>query len=233
MVTDQIRMAFFSIALPALSSLQGDNRKFGDYFNKFVCFVSWATMPMAAACFVFADDIVLLYYGKQWVNAAFYMKIFSLKAFFMPALTTLDQVPLALGYSKRYLAAGMMRSIVAIIFISTGAFMYGVKGAAIGVATVDMAILLPFFLICTKHSGIRLKNYMITVLIPMIATIAAGAVFLAGGFHQARFSVVATIADMILFAGLVAALFGICDYFNIGTPIGITRKMLDKLGWVK
>ena len=178
MVSGQFRMAFFSVALPALASLQSEMKRFAQYYYKFLYVVSWVTMPLSVFCFVFADEIIQIYFGSQWAGAAIYMRIFSLHSFLMPAITTLDQVPLALGHSRRYLVGGIARSIGTILCVAIGAFFYGIVGVAIGVAIANLITFIPFFLICVQDSPITVKDYFKTLSIPSFTSIMHWSCFL-------------------------------------------------------
>lgn len=229
MVTGQIRMALFSIALPALSSLQNDLYSFKKYFYKFVTFISWGTMPLAVFCMIFADDIIHIYFGRHWADSATFMKIFAIKCFFMPVMTTLDQVPLSLGNSKRYLFSGILRSITSTIFVLSGAIMYGVKGAAFGVAMVDIAVFLPFFKICTKKSGIQLSGYFYSILIPASISLLTGGFFKLIQVSFKFTGIWPSLFAIVLYFFAIVSLFAFCDYFEIGQQIGITRKAISTL----
>lgn len=234
MLTGQMRMAFFSIALPALSSLQNDQKRFCSSYYKFLNMISWATIPLAVFCFVFADETISIYFGPQWHASVFYMKIFAIKALVMPVITSLDQVPLALGYSRRYMYAGMVRSFAAIICISLGAFVYGITGAAVGVAVSDIIVFIPFFMMCSRDSGVSLLNYLKTIAVPLLVSLLVGLLFFLLKRPLEDQSFMHAIMSTLSYFCVVFICFLVTDYFGIGSKMNLVDTVLRaiKKKWV-
>ena len=228
LISEQFRMAFFSVALPALSTLQSERTRFAGYYYKFLNFVCWATMPLSAFCFIFAKDIVLVYFGHKWSGAVIFMRIFSIQAFIMPAVTTLDQIPLALGFSRRYLFAGIVRSITLISCIIVIAPFYGVIGIAWCVATSDLIAFIPFIKLCLKDSPVSMKGYFSTISVPALVSICMAILFY---LFNASITpgVTATIASMVSFFIFTVIFFVIADYLNIRGSTGIAQVMITRL----
>jgi len=226
MISGQMRMAFFSIALPALSPLQNDQKRFCGFYYKFLNMVSWATIPLAVFCFVFADEIIYIYFGSQWQASAFYMKILSVKALVLPMVTSLDQVPLALGFSRRYMYAGMVRSFSAIFCVALGVFVYDITGAAIGMAISDIVIFIPFFMICSRNSGVNLLNYLKTIFAPLLVSLLVGILlyFLKKPLDDQ--SVIHALIPMLSYFGIVFLCFCVSDYFVIGSRMNLVNSAL-------
>jgi PST family polysaccharide transporter len=229
MISQQFRMAFFSVALPALAALQSEHKRFALYYYKFLYIVSWVTMPLAVFSFVFSEEIIQLYFGSQWTGSAFYMRIFSLHALLLPAITTIDQVPLTLGYSRRYLVGGIVRSVGAIFCVVIGGIYYGIVGVAIGVAIANVITFIPFFTICAQNSPIKITKYFQTIIIPLSLSLVVGIIFyflkstyLDGGFI---YVLLYMLAYMLIISIVVLA----CDFFHIGCQMGIVDTVIKKI----
>ncbi len=229
MVTEQFRMAFFSIALPALSSLQNEKEQFLQYYYNFLHIISWVTMPISAFCFIFSDDIIRIYFGPQWIDSSFYMKIFAINSFIMPAMTTLDQIPLALGQSRRYLYAGILRCIGIIICVSIGAYTYGLTGAAIGISIANILIFMPFFIICTKGSGVLLTQYVNYIISPVLISLIPNIFYPFFQIQHDFLNIPAQIFKMAYYVASVLILFIICDYFHIGCKTNLVMMITKKI----
>ncbi|MFP7754056.1 lipopolysaccharide biosynthesis protein [Thermodesulfobacteriota bacterium B35] len=229
LVSGQFRMAFFSVALPALSSLQSENERFASYYQTFLFAICWVTMSLSVFCFVFAEEIIGVYFGPQWVGSVPFMRIFTLHAFLMPSITTLDQIPLALGYSRRYLAGGIVRSIGTIFCVGAGAAVYGVRGIALGVVLANLVTFFPFSRICLKNSPVRLSAYFQTALIPLLITLIIGLIFWIGKFFcpVTNLSLKMFIMTACMLTFCTAFLF--CDYFSVGGSMGAARKIINML----
>jgi O-antigen/teichoic acid export membrane protein len=233
LISGQFRLAFFSIALPALSALQSEKDRFRGYYYKFLNIVCWSTMTLSSFCFVFADEIILVYFGPKWADSVIFMKIFSIHAFIMPAMTTLDQIPLALGFSRRYLLAGMARSVALIICIITTAPFFGVLGIAWSIVLSEIIAFLPFIKLCLKESPVTIKGYFSTIFFPVLTTLSIAICFhnlkIQGVFHGHC----AKLLAMSAFLAITVIVFIILDYFNSKGSAGIVRavlKRLNKLG---
>jgi O-antigen/teichoic acid export membrane protein len=229
MVSGEFRMAFFSVALPALGSLQSELKRFAQYYYKFLNIVSWVTMPLSAFCFVFADEIIQIYFGSQWAGAAIYMTIFSLHSFLMPAITTLDQVPLALGNSRKYLFGGITRSFGTILCVVTGAYFYGIVGIAIGVSIANLITFIPFFVICVQDSPITGKDYFKTLSIPSLTSIVIGVIFYLFKTNFINNGIMLELIYMFAYLFAVTTFMLACDFFHIGCQMGIVDTVIKKI----
>ena len=230
LISHQLRLAAFSFVLPALSSLQNIKESFRTYYYNFLYLLSWPTMVLGVFCFLFADEIIYFYFGSQWLNSAFFMKIFAVKAVIVPAITSLDQVPLTLGYSRQYLWAGSLRSITTCGIVGLTAFFYGIEGAAVGASVSDLFIFLPFFIICTKNSGICIQKFLKTITPPLFTSLIAGLVIYVFKTPFSKDTISYSFAFMLGYFAIILPLFGISDYINKGEHISIIKWSAQKLG---
>jgi len=229
LISGQFRMAIFAVALPALSSLQEERERFATYYYKFLNMIVWITMPISAFCFIFAEEIIYVYFGPKWSESVIFMQLFSIKAFIMPAVTTLDQIPLALGFSKRYLYAGMVRSFALLISLLFVAPFYGVLGIAFCVAFSDLMAFIPFVKLCLKKSPVDIKQYFYIVSIPFISSVGLGIIFFYLKTFTETNSVTFKIIYMILFMLLTITLFFINDSLNKKSNLGISKRIFKYL----
>ena len=230
LVSGQFRMAFFSVALPALSSLQKEKERFSQYYYGFLNMICWVTMPLAVLLFVFADEIIQIYFGPKWGDSAIFMKIFAIHALLMPAVTTLDQIPLALGHSRRYLSGGIVRSIGTIFCVAIGVILYGVMGAAIGVSIANLVTFIPFSRLCIKDSPITIKEYFKTLCIPLLTSIAIGGVFFWCKSHYINDSIFYDLLYMMAYLMIVSTFLVVYDFLRIGHHIGIVDYLFKEKG---
>jgi PST family polysaccharide transporter len=233
LVSGQFRMAFFSVALPALSSLQTEKIRFSQYYYDFLNLICWVTIPLAVALFVFADEIIRIYFGPQWDGSAIFMQIFAIHALLMPAVTSLDQVPLALGHSRRYLAAGIVRSLGTIFCVSLGAMLYGVIGIAAGVAAAIIFTFIPFSRLCIQESPIKLKSFFKILSTPLLTAVAIGGVFYMLKSIYAADSIFCALLCMFFYFAVILACMLFFDFTGIGRSTGsidfLFRKRARKI----
>ncbi len=228
LVSGQFRMAFFSVALPALSSLQKEKERFSQYYYGFLNMICWVTMPLSVLLFIFADEIIQIYFGSKWGDSAIFMKIFAIHTLIMPAVTTLDQIPLALGHSRRYLTGGIVRSIGTIFCVAIGAVLYGVIGVAIGFSIANLITFIPFSRLCIKDSPITIKKYFKTLYIPLITSVVIGGVFFWCKFHYVNDGIFYDLFYMMAYLIIMSAFMVVYDFLGIGHHIGIVDYLFKK-----
>ncbi len=224
----QFRMAFFQVALPALSSLQDEKKRLSGYYYKFLNIVCWTTMPLSAFCFVFAEEIILVYFGPKWAESVIFMRILALHAFIMPAVTTLDQIPLALGHSRRYLWVGMVRSITLISCIAVAAPLYGVTGIALCVAGSDVVAFPLFARLCLKESPVSIRGFFFVTAVPATLTFCMAAAFYIFKVYYIT-STTMLVAAMLFFIIFCAGSFLLVDWLNLKGTVGICRAALNRI----
>jgi len=228
LISGQIRMAFFSVALPALSSLQKEKERFFKYYYDFLNVICWITMPFAVLLFVFAEEIIQIYFGPKWGGSAIFMKIFAIHSLIMPAVTTLDQIPLSLGQSKRYLFAGIVRSIGTIFCVAIGGILYGIIGIATGVAIANIVTFIPFCKLCIKDNSITIKKYFKTLSIPLFTSITIGGIFYLYKPHFLKEGVFFDLLYMFAYLILVIIFLLAFDFLRIGHHLGIVEFLFKR-----
>jgi len=228
MISGQLRLSIFSIVLPALSTLQSEKGRFCNYYTNFLSVTCWATMSLSVFIFIFSHEIVLVLFGSKWLGSAIYMKIFSVQAFVMPAITTLDQIALALGHSRRYMIAGMVRSVCSIFGVSLGIFFGGTIGAAIGLVGANFLSFIPYFILCTKESTIGLKDFLQTVTPPAIITFMIGFTILYQ-YNNHSTNNLQILGGALTYFVLIFFGFIFCDYLQIGSYLRVVPFIKSKL----
>ena len=90
------------MALPALSALQSEPSEFCSYFQKMVHLLTFVCMPVVVFLAVFADVIVDLILGPQWLKAVPIFQIFAIGAFIEPIVHTVGPAMVAAGKTGEY-----------------------------------------------------------------------------------------------------------------------------------
>jgi PST family polysaccharide transporter len=229
LISGQFRLAFFSVAMPALSALQGEKDRFAQYYYKFLSIICWITMPLSAFCFVFAEEIILLYFGQKWAGSVIFMRIFAAYSFLMPAITTLDQIPLALGYSRRYLRGGIIRSISLVTCVIIAAPFYGVMGVALCVPASNLISFIPFSKTCLHDSPVTRKGYYKTIAAPMLISLLLGGLFYFFKSCSAFNEIGIKIIYMSIFLISISIFFLFFDFFGIGCSTGASKAILTRI----
>jgi PST family polysaccharide transporter len=163
------------VAMPALSRLQNEPENYRNYYMKFVSILAFISMPLVAFLFVCSDQLINIILGPQWMEASAFFKILAVVAFIHPVSTTWGLVLISTGRSRRYLKWGIVNSIVIVISFAIGVF-WGAKGVAIAYVFATYLLLYPTLRYSFKNTPVKVKDFIISVWKPMIASILIGVI---------------------------------------------------------
>jgi len=162
----QVQFPVNTVALPVLSSIQGDPQQFRAYYENMIQFVLFVSMPVVVFLGIFADVIIHLLLGPQWLGAIPIFQILAVGAFIEPIVHTTGPPMIAIGKTKEYFKLGLINSISLIVFVVLGSF-WGTPGVAWGYS----AGMYCAFIACMVY-GLRQSPVKITPVLLKIATTA-------------------------------------------------------------
>jgi O-antigen/teichoic acid export membrane protein len=171
----QVRGPLNAVAMPALSHMQNEPVLFKIYYIKMITLIAFLTMPLMAFLFVFADQVIYLLLGSQWIGAVDIFKILCINAFIQPVSSTTGLVLVSLGQSKRYLNIGIITSLLIVISFILG-LPWGAKGVATAYTIATYTLLVPSLWYCYKRSPISIKDFFLAISRPTIASMIMGSV---------------------------------------------------------
>src|ERR1700733_12006576 len=128
--TGNLNAAAGEVAFSALSRLQDDPSRLKSYFLKGYSVVLAMTMPMTVACALFADDLIFVFLGPKWKDAAPIFRYLAPTILVFAVGNPLSLLVMALGLVRRALKIGLVIAPVLILAYVVG-LPYGPKGVAI------------------------------------------------------------------------------------------------------
>lgn len=168
----QINVPINSVALPMLSRLQGEPKKYAAYYYKFILAIVFLGMPIVAFTFAVTDKLILFVLGEQWLEA---VPIFQLlvPAAFLGTFNFADAwVYQSLGRTDRQLKIGIVMSTIDILIFIVSV-RWGVIAVAAAYGLSRPFIWLPRLVYCYQNTPLNLKNLALTLFKPTFASIAA------------------------------------------------------------
>jgi PST family polysaccharide transporter len=226
LVETQLRMSVSCVALPALSSVQGDFEKFWGYYKKYLSALAFLSMPVAVFLLIFADNIVVWYLGPKWSDVTAYLRVFAVGAFVTPAMLCLDRIPLALGNNRQYMWTGVAGGTIKSLAIAIGAYGWGAMGCAIAIVVSNYVIWVPYYLIATNGTACRWREYVTTLVAPVSISVLSGLPVWA---MRSRFgygeSWQISILEMAGFCLLALTLLLLADLFRVGTDLNLVASL--------
>jgi polysaccharide transporter, PST family len=139
---NNISMPLYAVAMPALSRISDQNRRYRTAFSEILSTLAMLTMPGGALVAMSADWIVALLFGAQWRDAAPLAAFFGIAMAYQPLLAAIGLVYLTQDRSRELLRAGILDSTLAILLILVG-LPFGVLGVVAASALGGLALRAP------------------------------------------------------------------------------------------
>jgi len=174
---NQIRGPLTSVAMPALSHIQDDPKRYVSFYTKLVLLVAFLTMPLTIFLAVCSKSVIHLLLGEQWLQAAGIFQVLALAAFIQPVSTTSGLVLLSLGRSGRYLRWGILHSLVVVTSFVVG-IRWGIVGVASAYAAANYIVLFPSLWYCFRLTPMSIEAFLKAIARPAIASLIMGSVIL-------------------------------------------------------
>jgi O-antigen/teichoic acid export membrane protein len=170
---NQLTNPIFTVSESALSRLQHDAAKYRRFFRKLVTLLSLCTMPPLVLLLVYSDDLVLLMLGRKWIEAAPILRILVIGSFLSPVATAASAVMVTCGYSRRFVALGLMNAAGLMIFSLAG-LPWGVRGVAFASIWALYLLLIPRLNFGFKDTPVSTRLFFEAVARPMAASLVMG-----------------------------------------------------------
>ena len=165
----QITGPIISVALPALSRIQDDPRRYASYYERMVHLLAFVTMPLALLLAVCSKSVILVVLGDQWAGASPIFQILALTAFIQPLSSTVGIIPLSMGQSGRLLKLGIFTSSFIVLAFIVG-IRWGAVGIAWGYAAASYLVLFPGLWYAFRGTPVSIGTAMRATWRPVIAS---------------------------------------------------------------
>ena len=179
--TQVLDQAISSVAISALSRLQGDDERFRNYFLKGYALFAAIMVPIGVACMLFADDVVLVLLGSKWTTVA---PLFRSLAPTVVAIALVNPIGWLLFATARVGRAVRMALVIALVLVASysSGLPYGPQGVAVGFSVAMAALVVPLIVWGLHDSGVPLGEVARALRAPVLATLAAVSIGLAAGW---------------------------------------------------
>ena len=152
---NQINIPISAIAIPTLSRLQHEAKRYRRYYLQVISLITLATTPLISFFIVYSDEIVALVLGPQWTESGRIFFILGFSALLQPIGHTQGWLHLSMGRSDRYLRWGVISSAIIVIGILAG-LPHGPLGVAMGYTIASLVTIFPCMWYAGKSAGIQL-----------------------------------------------------------------------------
>ncbi|WP_049766291.1 lipopolysaccharide biosynthesis protein [Syntrophobacter fumaroxidans] len=155
----QIQYPVNTVALPALSTLQGEPAEFRSHFEKLLRLMTFFSMPVVVFVALFADLVSNLLLGAKWTKAIPIFQVLAVGAFIEPVVYIVATALQAVGKTKEYFRLGLINAILFICCQGIGS-LWGAIGVAAGVSSavfLSLAVCLAYGL---RHTPVKISSLL-------------------------------------------------------------------------
>ncbi len=166
--TDSVNSAVGSVALSALSRVQGDAEKLKTYFLKGYAIVVALTIPGAVACGVFAEEIVAVLLGPKWGSAAEIVRLLAPTTAVFALINPMFWLVFSAGLMARSVKIAVVIAILVIAAYAVG-LPYGARGVASAYSLAMLVWLVPHIYWCVYRTPVRPSDVLRSAARPVVA----------------------------------------------------------------
>jgi O-antigen/teichoic acid export membrane protein len=179
--TENLNSSVGEVAFAALSRVQNDRFRLRNYFLKGYSLVLAMTIPITLMCAVFANDLIIVFLGPKWGDAATIFRLLAPTILIFAIINPLGWLLFALGMVNRSLKVALVLAPLVMTGYVVG-LRYGPKGVAFGYSAVMTLWLLPHIAWCVRDTGVTLKDVITAAGRPFASGFVA--TFAALGVHR-------------------------------------------------
>jgi O-antigen/teichoic acid export membrane protein len=173
--TDNLNSAVGDVAFSALSRIQDDPDRLRGYFLKGYSFVLALTLPITIACALFADDIIFVFLGPKWKEAAGIFRLLAPTMLIFAIANPLGWLLNSLGLVGRGLRIALVIAPLMIASYIIG-LPYGLKGVAFAYSAVMMLWIFPVIAWAIHETVISFWDVLRSVSRPLGSIIPAATI---------------------------------------------------------
>lgn len=160
-----------------LAKMQHEKDKFINAYNQVSALMLSLTGIIAACFYIFSDDIIVMLFGQNWLEAGFYLKFLCVSSFFITQENLNRVIFKIFNKTRSLLILEVLKKVVQIISIFVGIYFEDIQLLLIGIIVSNAFGYFINYFIANKilnHPEYKELNYTLTV-----SAVILGTVFLA------------------------------------------------------
>jgi PST family polysaccharide transporter len=176
--TENLNSSISSVAFPALSRVQNDPTRLRSYFLKGYSFFLALVVPITMACALFSEDIILVFLGPKWHEAASIFRVLSPVILTFALINPFGWLLYACGHMRRSLGIALVVAPVVILGYVAG-LRHGPYGVALGYSLAMVLLTVPVIAWAKRGTLITMADVTKSVAKPCLSVAIGVAVTLA------------------------------------------------------
>ena len=164
----QINAPLSSVAVPALSRSRSEPAKFSRFYLSVIKIVCSLGIPLVAGIAIFADQVVLLWLGKDWSESADLFRLLAVAAVIGGISNPLGWLQISLGQTRKYRILGIANSAVIVLSFFLG-LPFGPEGVAAAYSIAMAVNFVPYWWIGLRGTPIPPRAAFASMLPPLVS----------------------------------------------------------------
>lgn len=214
------------VAFPALSRVQNDPERLRRYFVQGYSLFLSVVLPLTAGCALFAEDIVAVFLGPQWGEAAPLFRLLSPTILAFALSSPFGWLASAAGRATLLLKiAALLNAPILILSFAIG-LRYGVSGVAAGFSIGTSLLTLPIILLVKRGTSVTMGDVFRAGGRPLASVFIALAV--SWGMNSIVGSIEMVFLRLVVETAVLFSVYGLLMVFAMGQKavyISLIRQM--------
>jgi O-antigen/teichoic acid export membrane protein len=161
-----------TVAVPALSRLQGDAPRYRAFYRNWIQFVFGLTMPFVAFLFVDTERAILTILGNRWIEIAPIYRVLAPAAFIGRFNVVNNWLYVTTGRADRQLRWGAVLLVPMVIAYGIGVA-WGALGVAVAHTVVTCLLWYPSLAYCCRTAPVNPSDVCSVMIMPAAAAVSA------------------------------------------------------------
>lgn len=203
--TEQLTSAISPVAVSALSRLQHEPERLRLMFIRGYSTSISLTIPVTLLGALFAEEITLITFGPNWLDAAPMLRLLAPMALVLALINPMSWFLMSNAQNRRSLGLAVLVQVVVLVGVLSG-IRYGPNGVALGYSLSLVVLTVPVIAWATRGGTITFRDVLAAVKAPLVAAAVAAAAGV--GLKVAIAGWMSPVASLVAGSGAVMAVYG-------------------------
>lgn len=171
----QVTPPISAVTMPALSRLQNEPERYRNFYLRALSLLTFVTTPLAIFLLVCAEEVIAVFLGPDWREAAPIFRLLGISAVFQPMMNSSGWLYMSGGRSGAFFLWGLAASVIVVLSFIVG-LPHGPTGVALCYSLAAVLLAVPCMHFAIRGTRITLLD-VFKVILPVLVSgaLAAGA----------------------------------------------------------
>lgn len=156
---------YYSIFFPAFTRIYNSSKELTEvFFNTTLRITMILLIFVAMLCLIFAEPLITLIFGVEYINSAFVFKLLIFYFVFTIMNSVFSFSLIAIGEERYYLRVIVISLISNAILLFSLINIYGVVGAALSIVLVEFFIMISMIIRFKRFFELKIKKYILQLM---------------------------------------------------------------------